>query len=146
VSITRIKKPGEKRRKELSREAKKLLEVLDEIDKHGHFDTNVPWEWIDWEEVEFKNDDDYTKFIHEEVPEAIREVAKEIGAKAYVYHLGYDVSGANYIVRLDRRGKKYTLYVGHYSEEDIFEKGRFTLLIVEGEKGWHGSSVYYHAV
>jgi hypothetical protein len=131
-------------KKELSREARVLLEVLRIIDEKGYFDTNIPWEWIDWEEVEFKDDKDYIKFIHEEVPMEIKEVAKEIGAKAYAYHLGYDVPGADYIVQIERKGRKYTLYVV-YSELDL-EKGRFTLYIISGEKGWYEPSVYYHRV
>jgi hypothetical protein len=129
-------------KKELSREAKVLLEVLENIDKKGYFDTNVPWEWIEWEEVEFENDEDFIKFINEEVPEAIKDVAREIGASAHVYHKKDDVSGAEYIVQILWRGKQYTLYVD-YDPYDI-EKGSFTLFIVEGEKGQHKPSVYYH--
>jgi len=128
----------------LSREARELLEVLEEIDRYGYFDTNVPWEWIEWEEVEFVDDRDYAKFIHEEVPENIKEVAKEIGAEAYVYHKKDDVPGSEYIVQINRRGKTYTLYVD-YSPSDL-EEGRFTLYIVRGEKGWYEPSVHYHSV
>jgi len=131
-------------KKELSREAKVLLEVLEIIDKKGYFDTNVPWEWIEWEEVEFENDEDFIKFIHEEVPEAIKDVAREIGASAYVYHKKDDVPGSDYIVQISWRGKQYTLHVG-YDPYDI-EKGSFALFIVEGKKGLYEPSVYYHSL
>jgi hypothetical protein len=135
VSVTR-------KRKVLSREARTLLEVLEIIDREGHFDTNVPWEWIEWEEVEFEDDSDYANFIHEEVPEEIERVAREIGARAYVYHLGYGVPGADYVVLIDRRGKEYTLYASYDYEEPTF-----TLYIMEGKRGWHEpSSTYYHPV
>jgi hypothetical protein len=128
----------------LTRPASVLLEVLKKIDEQGHFDTNVPWDWIKWEEVEFVDDDDYAKFIHEEVPEAIVGVAKKIGAKAYVYHKKDDVPGAEYIVQIYWKGKRYTLHVD-YSPGDL-EKGMFTLYIVGGEKGWYEPPVYYHRV
>jgi hypothetical protein len=134
--------PKTKSKSRLSDEAATLLEVLEEIDRHGYFDTNVPWEWIEWEEVEFADDNDYAKFIHEEVPEAIEKVAKEIGAEAYVYHKKDDVPGAEYIVQILWEGKKYTLYIDYYPYD--IEEGRFTLYIVGGERGWYEPSVYYH--
>jgi len=126
-------------------EARTLLEVLEKIDREGHFDTNTPWEWIKWEEVEFKDDDYYAKFIHEEVPEEIKRVAKEIGAKAYVFHKKDDVPGAEYIVLLERGRKRYTLYVDCDLEEP-WERGTFMLFLIEGERGWYEPSVYYHPV
>ena len=131
-------------RKVLSREAKRLLEILEIIEKEGYFDTNVPWEWIEWEEVEFEDDSDYAKFIHEEVPEEIKAVAREIGARAYVYHKKDDVRGSEYTVLLEWRGKKYTLEVDCDPYE--LEEGRFTLYVIEGWKGWGEPSVYYHQV
>jgi hypothetical protein len=131
-------------KKELSREAEVLLEVLENIDKKGYFDTNVPWEWIEWEEVEFKDDEDLIKFINEEVPEAIKDVAKEIGASAHVYHKRDDVQGSEYIVQISWREKQYTLYVD-YDPYDI-EEGRFALFIAEGEKGLYEPSVHYRSV
>ena len=148
MSTTMSREPESKKqhKKELSSEAQTLLEVLRIIDKKGYFDTNTPWEWIEWEEVEFADDEDFAKFIHEEVPEVIKDVAREIGAEALVYHLGYDVPGSNYIVHIYLRDedKSYTLYVDYY-ETDL-EEGRFTLYIVGGEKDTTKPSVYYHPV
>jgi hypothetical protein len=136
--------PKTKSKSRLSDEAATLLEVLEEIDRYRYFDTNVPWEWIEWEEVEFKDDQDFADFIHREVPEAIKEVAKEIDAEAYVYHKKDDVPGSEYIVQIYWEGKKYTLYVDYYPHD--LEEGRFILYIVEGERDWYEPSVYYHPV
>ena len=136
---------GMRRKDMLSWDAKELLELLDIIDKEGRFNRDV-WTWIKWEEVgEFKDDDDLDKFLHEEVPEVIKSVAREIGARAYVYHKKDAVPGPEYIVLLKRGGKKYTLEVDcdPYEPE---EKGTCTLFIVDAWRGWSEPTVHYHPI
>jgi hypothetical protein len=131
-------------------EERVLLKALEEIRRNGWFNRNVPWELFEVE-AEIRDWDDYERLLHEDIPSEIREVCKKIRATASIYHLKDDVNLPEYIVLIKRGRGKCTLMLG-LSDETCYDDGEeepiyyYTVLIVDGVKGWVEVPVYYHPI
>jgi hypothetical protein len=125
-------------------EVETLLEALELIDSSGFFDSNEAWEWIEFED-EIKSEDDYKELIHRAIPNAIEDICRAVNAYASVYHLKDGVDMPEYIVLIEKDGKRYTLMLD-LDIECYDEVCAATVLIVNGEKGWIDVPVYYHEV
>jgi len=117
-----------------------LIEALELISKHGFFNTNSPYELMTYEDTEFNDWDDYTNFLHREIPNDIWEICKKVNAQVSIYHLKDDVTMPEFIVLIEKDGKRYTLML------DIVDNGNIDVVIVDGVLGWIEIPVYYHEV
>jgi len=117
-----------------------LIETLELIERNGFFNTNSPYELITYEDTEFNDWDDYTNFLHTEIPNDIREICKKVNAQVSIYHLKDDVTMPEFIVLIEKDGKRYTLML------DIVDYGSIDVVIVDGVFGWIEIPVYYHEV
>jgi hypothetical protein len=126
------------------RDVETLLDALELIDRKGFFNSNVAWDWFDIE-AEIRSEDDYRELLHRDIPEAIEEICRAVNAYASVYHLKDGVDMPEYIVLIEKDGKRYTLMLALDMECDD-EGCTATVLIVDGERGWVDIPVYYHSV
>ena len=109
-----------------------LLDALEEIGRHGYFDA---WDWFD---IEVEYWEDYESVIHNDIPEAIKDIITSANASVYnIYHLRDSVRMPEYVVLLEWNGEKYAL------ELDIID---CTIYIVGGMKGWAEIPPYYHPI
>jgi len=114
-----------------------LLDALEEIGRHGYFDH--AWDWFD---IEVEDWEDYESVLHNDIPEAIKDIITSANASVYnIYHIKDEIRLPEYIVLLEWGGEDYTL------ELDITgEDGAYTLFIVGGMKGWAEIPPYYHPI
>jgi hypothetical protein len=119
-------------------EIKTLLDALRDIRKRGYFDHDV-WDWFD---IEVEDWEDYESVLHDDIPEAIKDIAKAASVTIYnIYHLKDEIRLPEYIALLEWDGEVYTL------ELDITEEdGLYTVFIVGGMKGWMEIPPYYHPI
>jgi len=123
------------------REETTLIEALELITKHGFFNTNSPYELITYEDTEFSDWNDYTKFLHEEIPNDIGEICKKVNAQVSIYHLKDDVTMPEFIALIEKDFQRYTLML------DIIDyDGCIDVVVVDGVIGWIEIPVYYHEV
>jgi hypothetical protein len=119
-----------------------LLDALELIDSEGVFDSNVAWDWFAIE-TETLSENDYVELLHHDIPSLIYWICRAVDAYASVYHLKDGLDMPEYIVIIERDGKRYTLMLGLDIECDD-EGCTATVLITDGEKGWIDIPVYYH--
>jgi hypothetical protein len=121
-------------------EIKTLLDALREIRKRGYFDSEV-WDWFDIE-VEINDWEDHETVLHNDIPEAIEDIARSANVSVHnIYHLKDEIRLPEYILLLEWDGEGYTL------ELDVLrEDGAYTIFIVGGMKGWAVIPPYYHPI
>jgi len=125
------------------RDVKTLLDALELIDERGWFDADA-WDWFDID-AEIMDWDNYKEFLHSDIPQVIRDICRAVDAYASIYHLRDDVGMSEYIVLIEKDGKRYTLMLDLDMDCDDGECTA-TVWIVDGEKGWIDIPVYYHPV
>jgi hypothetical protein len=119
-----------------------LLDALELIDSEGVFDSNTAWDWFAIE-TETLSENGYVELLHHDIPSIISEICRAVDAYASVYHLRDNVDMPEYIVLVERDGKRYTLMLALDMECDD-EGCTATVLITNGEKEWIDIPVYYH--
>jgi len=124
-------------------DVKTLLDALELIDERGWFDADA-WDWFDID-AEIMDWDNYKEFLHSDIPQVIRDICRAVDAYASIYHLRDDVGMSEYIVLIEKDGKRYTLMLDLDMDCDDGECTA-TVWIVDGEKGWIDIPVYYHPV
>jgi len=129
--------------KELIEEMKDLIEnVLREK-------TTIDKEFYEtlFEDVWIRSEKDWEEIFHEDVPDLLRKVFKEIGFTCTIYHKKDDVPGYEYLLScISEEGEG--VLVGLNVEYDP-ETGKVELLDVEASPGKEFSPsylVYYHEV
>jgi hypothetical protein len=122
-----------------------LRELIEDAKRHGVSEDDL-YEMI-FEDTWIKNEGQYDRYIHREIPELLREVLRFLRFKEIrIYHKKDDVPGAEYFIQAVRGKTSYVFEIDTNYDETSGEWEILWVRIVRNAEIPEGYLPYYHEV
>jgi len=122
-----------------------IRELVEEAKRHGESESDL-YATI-FEDVSIKNEKQYERYLHKEIPELLRAVLKFLRfSKIQIYHKKDDIPGAEYLIQAVRGKTSYVFEIDTNYDETSGEWEVLWIRITKDAKIAEGYLPYYHEV
>jgi len=122
-----------------------IRELVEEAKKHGEAEDDL-YEMI-FEDVEIEDEDDYVKYLHEEIPELLYRILHFLRFQGItIYHRKDDINAPEYLIEAVRGQTPYVIEIDVDYDDVGGEWDLMWIRITKNAKIAEGYLPYYHEV
>jgi len=122
-----------------------IRELVEEAKKHGEAEDDLD-EMI-FEDVEIEDEDDYVKYLHEEIPELLYRILHFLRFQGItIYHRKDDINAPEYLIEAVRGQTPYVIEIDVDYDDVGGEWDLMWIRVTKNAKIAEGYLPYYHEV
>ena len=122
-----------------------LRELVEKAKRYGVTETEVGA--VIFEDVEIEDEDDYVKYLHEEIPTLLYRILRALRFSGItIYHRKDDINTAEYLIEATRGRTSYVFEVDVDYDDAVGEWDLIWIRITKDAKIAEGYLPYYHEV
>jgi len=122
-----------------------LRELIEKAKRHGSSESELH-EMI-FEDVWFKKESQYERYIHKEIPELLRRILRFLHFQGItIYHRKDDINAPEYLIEAVRGRTSYVFEINVDYDADVGEWNVLWVRITKNAKIAEGYLPYYHEV